>query len=163
MFGKRLWLLLLAVSFCLTCLAFVSPAAAAPAAATQEKAVKALVNKAVKLIKAKGEAAFTEINAKDNPWRQGDTAVFVADAKGLEVANAAYPELVGKNLWDYQDPDGRLVVQEQWKLVKAKGKGWYECKWPKPGSDQAVRCRVYLQGVKAKGTRYMVGAAYFPQ
>ncbi|MFZ5586922.1 MAG: cache domain-containing protein [Thermodesulfobacteriota bacterium] len=162
MFGKRLWLLPLAVLFCLACLHCPAPAAAAGSAA-QDKEVKALVKKAVKLVKAKGQAAFAEINAPGGPWRRGDTAIFVTDAKGLEVANAAYPELVGKNLWGHKDPDGRLVVQEQWKLVKAKGKGWYECKWPKPGSDQAVACRVYLEGVKVNGRRHLVGAGYFPQ
>lgn len=160
MFGKRLWLLLLAGLFCLTCLVCVAPAAAAPDAA-KDKEVKALVKKAVKRIKAKGQAAFAEINAKDGPWRKGDTAIFVADAKGMEVANAAYPELVGKNLWDHKDPDGKLVVQDQWKIVKTKGKGWYQCKWPKPGSDQATACRVYVEGVKVKGQRHLVGAAYF--
>lgn len=162
MLAKRASLLLIMVWACLLCLAAAGPAAAAGTKA-QDKAVKALVGKAAKLVQAKGEAAFAQINAPGNPWRQGDTAIFVSDTKGLEVANAAYPDLVGKNLWDHKDPDGRLVVQDQWKLVRAKGKGWYECKWPKPGSDQAALCRVYVTGVKVKGQRYLVGAGYFPQ
>lgn len=162
MLVKRSWLLTILLFACLFCLAAAAPASAAGTKA-QDKAVKALVGKAAKFIQAKGKAAFTKINAPGNPWRQGDTAIFVSDTKGLEVANAAYPEMVGKNLWNYKDPDGRLVVQDQWKLVRAKGKGWYECKWPKPGSDQPTLCRVFVQGVKVKGQRYLVGAGYFPQ
>ncbi len=135
--------------------------AAAPEQANQEKQVRALVKSAVKLVKAKGEAAFAEFNVKNGPWHKGDTCIFVSDRKGVERANAASPELVGKNLWNHKDPDGRLVVQEQWKLVDTKGRGWIESKWAKPGTDKPLRCRSYVQGVKVKGQRYMVGAAYW--
>jgi cytochrome c len=150
----------------LACLAFLATAAVAvppPSSSAQEKQVKALVKSAAKLIKKKGEAAFAELNVKNGPWHKGATAIFVGDDKGLELVNAAAPELVGKNLWDFKDPDGKLVIQEEWKIIKAKGKGWLECKWAKPGTTQPVPCRSYVQGVKYKGKQYMVGAAYYPE
>ena len=158
---------LLTLVFCLAFLAsaaYAAKPAKAPAKyAAQEKQIKALVAKAAGLIKAKGDAALAEINVKNGPWHKGDTAVFVSDEKGGELANAATPELVGKSLWDYKDPDGKLVVQEEWKLVKAKGKGWVDCKWAKPGTDKPVPCRSYVRGVKVKGKLYLVGAAYYPE
>ncbi|MBI4798271.1 MAG: cache domain-containing protein [Desulfarculus sp.] len=156
--------LLLTLTF-LTTAAFAAKPAKAPAKyAAQEKQIKALVAKAAGLIKAKGEAAMAEINAnKDGRWGKAPTGIFVSGADGLELANAVEPASVGKNLWGYKDPDGKLVVQEQWKLVKAKGKGWYEGKWAKPGTDKPVPCRSYVKGVKAKGKQYLVGAAYYPE
>jgi len=161
---------MLADKLCLLCwiavfgllpwLAAVSPAAP-PAASVQEKQVKELVNSAVKLIKSRGEAAFAELNVKNGPWHKGETAIFVSSETGQEMVNAAQPELVGKNLWDFKNPDGRLIVQEQWKLVKTKGEGWIDGMWVKPGTDKVVPCRSFVQGVKIKGKSYMVGAAYY--
>lgn len=156
--------LLISLAF-LTGAALAAKPAKAPAKhAAQEKEIKSLVAKAARLIKAKGDAALAEFNANPgNRWGKAPTGIFVSDEKGLELANAADPATVGKNLWGYQDPDGKLVVQEQWKLVKAKGKGWYEGKWAKPGTDKPVPCRSYVMGVKAKGKFYLVGAAYYPE
>lgn len=156
--------LLLSLAF-LTTTAFAAKPAKAPAKyAAQEKEIKALVAKAAGLIKAKGDGAMAEFNAnKDSRWGKAPTGIFVSDEKGVELANAVEPASVGKNLWGYKDPDGKLVVQEQWKLVKAKGKGWYEGKWAKPGTDKPVPCRSYVKGVKVKGKFYLVGAAYYPE
>jgi signal transduction histidine kinase len=160
-------LIVVALVFSLTCLASVAmaktPDKASAKYAAQEKQIKAMVAAAAKLIKAKGEAAFPAMNVKNGAWHKGDTAIFVSDEKGVELVNASAPEMLGKSLWDYKDPDGKLVVQEEWKLVKAKGKGWIDCKWAKPGTDQPVPCRSYVQGVKIKGKVYLVGAAYYPE
>lgn len=153
-------LCLVAVFTLLPCLDSLSPVATA-VAADQEKQVKELVKSAVKLIESKGEAAFAELSDKRGPWHKGATGIFVSSEAGLEVANAAQPELVGKNLWDFKGPDGKLIVQEQWKLVKTKGEGWIDGLWVKPGTDKAAPCRTFVQGVKIKDKAYMVGAAYY--
>lgn len=165
---KKFNVIALALVFSLTCLASVAlaakPAKAPAKYAAQEKQIKALVAKAAGLIKAKGDAAMAEFNAnKDGRWGKAPTGIFVSDEKGLELANAVEPASVGKSLWNYKDPDGKLVVQEEWKLVKAKGKGWIDCKWAKPGTDKPVACRSFVQGVKVKGKHYLVGAAYYPE
>ena len=158
---KKFFLLCLLALFTLSpCLVSVSPVATA-VAADQENQVKELVKSAVKLIKSKGEAAFAELSVKEGVWHKGETGIFVSSETGLEVANAAQPELVGKNLWDLKTPDGKLIVQEQWKLVKTKGEGWIDGLWVKPGTDRATTCRTFVQGVKIKDKAYMVGAAYY--
>lgn len=159
---------LLAVLLSLTLLASAAlaakPAKAPAKAAAQEKQIMAMVASGVKLIKAKGDAAMAEFNAnKDGRWGKAPTGIFVSGQDGKELANAVEPASVGKNLWNYKDPDGKLVVQEEWKLVKAKGKGWYDCKWAKPGTDKPVACRSYVTSVKVKGKQYLVGAAYYPE
>ncbi|MFH1035622.1 MAG: cache domain-containing protein [Pseudomonadota bacterium] len=155
---------LLALFFSLAFLTSTALAAKPAPNPAQEKAIKAMVASAAKLIKTKGDAALAEFNANaGNRWGKGPTGIFVSDEKGLELANAAEPGMVGKSVWDYKDPDGKLVVQEEIKLAKTKGKGWLDCKWAKPGTDQPVACRAFVQGVKVKGKFYLVGAAYYPQ
>jgi cytochrome c len=153
---------LIAVFALMPCLASVSPAAP-PVAADREKQVKELVSSAVKLINSKGEAAFAELNVKNGPWHKGETAIFVNSETGVEMVNAAQPELVGKNIWNLKGPNGKMTVQEQWKLVKSKGKGWVDGLWVKPGTNKTVPNRAFVQGVKIKGKQFMVGAAYYLQ
>ena len=152
---------LVALCVCLLGLSLAAPASAARKNPLLERQAKTMSDSAIKLIKSKGEAAFFEMNQKDGPWFKGGVGIFVSDEKGVELVNPADPGLVGKNLWDYKDPDGKLVIQEQWKIVKAKGKGWLDCKWNKPGESQASRCRVYVRGVKTGGKNLMVGAFYY--
>lgn len=163
MLAKSRLLCLLALTALLSCLFFSLPAAAVPIVEDQRLEIITMVKSAVKLIEAKGEAAFTELNVQNGPWHKGATAIFVSDEQGVELVNAAQPKMVGKNLWDYKDANGKLVVQEQWKLVKAKGEGWMDCQWVKPGTDKAVFCRSFLKMATHKGKRYLVGAAYYPE
>jgi len=151
---------LIAVFALLPCLVSVAPAAPL-STADQEKQIRELVHSAVKLIKAKGEAAFAELNVKNGPWHKGATAIFVTGETGMEMVNAAQPELVGKNLWNVKGADGKLTVQEQWKFVRAKGEGWLDSTWIKPGTDKSVPCRVFVQAVRIKDKSYMVGASYY--
>ncbi len=127
----------------------------------QDKEVQALVKAAVKQIKAKGEAALPEFSKPGSKWLKGGHYIFVFDETGLELANGAAPQLEGKNFWDFQDAGGAYVTRDELALVKAKGKGWMEVFWPKPGQDKPEKCRVYLQGVKLKGKLLVVGSAYW--
>lgn len=144
------------------CLFCFGPAAAASTEPAQAKMVEDMVNSAIRLIQTKGQAAFKELNAADGPWHKGATSIFVSDDKGLELVNPAQPELIGKNFWEYKDPQGKLLIQEQWDLVKARGEGWLDCTWIKPGTTRQARCRAFVKDVEAQGKRFLVGAAYYP-
>ncbi|MEE9912766.1 MAG: cache domain-containing protein [Deltaproteobacteria bacterium] len=152
----------IAVVALLSLMASVS-SAVPPAAADPEKQVRELVNAAARLIGSKGEAAIAELNVKNGPWHKGETAIFVSSETGVELVNAAQPEMVGKNLWNFKGPDGKQVIQEQWKLVRAKGEGWYDCLWVKPGTGKTAPCRSFVRGIKVKDKHYLVGAAYYLQ
>jgi two-component system NarL family sensor kinase len=101
------------------------------------------------------------MNKKDGPWNKGGVSLFVCDDKGLELVSARDPEMVGKNFWDYKDDRGVLVTQEEWKLAKAKGKGWLNSMWNKPGETKSSLCRVYLTRLQTGGKDLLVGAYYY--
>lgn len=72
--------------------------------------------------------------------RYNGSEYFFAFAKdGMTVLHAAKPQLVGKNLWDLQDPDGTYVIRE---LVEAslasKEGGYVNYLWAKPGKEEPV-------------------------
>lgn len=161
MFKKLPWMGLAALCACVLSLALAAPAPAAQKNPVKDKQAKAMTDAAVKLIKAKGEVAFAEMNQKDGPWNKNGVSVFVCDDKGLELVSAIAPEQVGKNFWDYKDDRGVLVTQEEWKLAKAKGKGWIETMWTKPGETKSSWCRVYVRELKTGGKHLLVGAFYY--
>ncbi|MEW6368622.1 MAG: cache domain-containing protein [Acidobacteriota bacterium] len=134
---------------------------AEPALTPEEQKAEALVREAVELIKAKGEAAFPEFRVKGSKWLSEGHFIFVADDKGLELVNGASTDLEGKNLWDHQDPTGRYVVREEVALVKAKGSGWYDCLWPKPGETEAVPCHSFIHEVTLNDRLLVVGTPIF--
>jgi signal transduction histidine kinase len=94
----------------------------------------AMVKKAVALIKSDGKekafAAFSDPANKD--FHDRDLYIYVYDLNGVAVAHGVNPKLVGKNLLDMKDNEGKPMIQEMVKVAKEKGSGWVDFKWPNP-------------------------------
>jgi len=104
--------------------------------ATKEECV-AKVKEAVQLINEKGrDAALAVINKKDGGFAWKDSYVFVVDFQGTTVANALFPDHVGRNQMELANKDGRMIIQEFLEIAKIKGEGWTEYMWPKPEEMQ---------------------------
>jgi cytochrome c len=131
------------------------------AAPPLEKEVEAYVRAAAKLVESKGEAAFPELRKPGSAWCTGERYIFVFDEKGLELVSGAFPKLEGTNLWDYQDVPGRYLLRDEVALVKAKGSGWVDLSWPKPGETKARKVRSFIQGVKLGDRLVIVGSAIY--
>ena len=114
----------------------VLAAGALAESATKEECV-AKVKEAVKLINEKGlDDAIAVINKKDGGFAWKDSYVFVVDFQGKTVANALFPEHVGRNQMGLANKDGRMIIQEFIEIAKTKGEGWSEYMWPKPEEMQ---------------------------
>ena len=48
------------------------------------------------------------------------------------MAHGANAALVGKNLIDLKDPDGKFLIRELAAVAKGPGSGWVDYKWPNP-------------------------------
>lgn len=93
---------------------------------------KAMVVKAPEYLKSVGsEKAFAEFDAKEGPWRDRDPTVTVADANGMARANGANPGLVGKDVFDLKDPDGKAFPRE---TLAIKDTGEVTVRWMNPVS-----------------------------
>ena len=107
----------------------VFAATAAPAAAEHgtEAEAQAMVVKAVALIKSEGAAAahktFTE--HPGGAFKDRDLYIFVYDFDGNCLAQGANAKMVGKNLLELRDVDGKQLIKGEIDLVKTKGSGWY--------------------------------------
>nr|WP_229417354.1 cache domain-containing protein [Massilia sp. Root418] len=110
---------------------------ALPAYATEKGSANeavAMVKKAVALIKSDGKekalAAISDPANKD--FHDRDLYIYVYDLNGVAVAHGVNPKLVGKNLLDMKDNEGKAMIQEMVKVAKEKGSGWVDFKWPNP-------------------------------
>lgn len=94
---------------------------------------KTMVEAAVAHVKKVGpEKAFADFTDKGNKdWQKKDLYVFAYDMKGANVAHGANDKLIGKNLIELKDPNGKLLIQEL-RTTAQKGSGWVEYDWPHP-------------------------------
>lgn len=109
---------------------------------------EALVKKAVAEIKAVGkDKAFQEINNRKGKFVDRDLYIFVFDMKGTNVAHGFNPKLIGKNLYDVKDPDGKYYVRERLELINAKGKGWHDYRYTNPVTRKIEQKMAYVERV----------------
>lgn len=117
-------------------LSFVAAFAQAQDRGTADEA-KVMVDKALAHIKAAGtEKAFEDFSAKDGKWQNKDLYVFVINYEGVTTAHGANKALVGKNLGELKDPNGKFFIKEMAEVAKTKGNGWVDYMFTDPATKK---------------------------
>lgn len=97
------------------------------------KEAEAMVKKAVAFLKANGkEKAFAEFNNHQGKFTNKDLYITVYDMNGKCLAHGQNAKMVGKDLIELKDADGKFLIKERVETVKAKGKGWQDYKYTNP-------------------------------
>lgn len=119
----------------LTVIAGFGTARAAEHATAAE--AEAMVNKAVAFIKANGtEKAYAAFDDKQGQFVDRDLYVLVYSIDGKVLAHGANAKLIGKDLSDAQDVDGKYYVKERMQLAQAKPSFWQDYKFANPVSKK---------------------------
>lgn len=128
---KKLFVIMAAMV--LTAVFAASPALAA--APTKDDAVK-MVDAAVAYHKANGKAAtVAEVAKQDGKFVKGpELFTFAIDLKGNVLAHPYNPKLVGKDMTDLKDADGKPFAKEMSDIANNKSSGWVEYKWTNPAT-----------------------------
>lgn len=116
---------------------------------TADEAV-AMTKKAVALIKSAGkEKAFAEIaNPANTAFHDRDLYVYVYDLQGITLAHGNNPKMVGKNLLELKDSEGKAVIKSLIETANSgAGKGWVEFKWPNPVTKTVEQKAGYIEKV----------------
>jgi signal transduction histidine kinase len=112
----------------------------------------AMVRKAGEFLKKHGkEKAFAEFNNPKGQFIQKDLYIFtfLANGDGIEQANGANIKLVGKNVLEMKDADGKFLIKDILALGMGKeGKGWVDYKWPNPSTGSLDSKRTYVERVE---------------
>ena len=120
--------ILMAVIICLLTASFVCAAEKGTAKEAQD-----LVAKAIAYYKAEGkDKAFAAINDPKGQFAKKDLYVFVFDFNTVCLAHGANKALVGKNLKELKDSNGKQFMNEMTQDAKTKGKGSVDYFWTNP-------------------------------
>ena len=109
-----------------------------------------MVKQAAALIKSAGkDKAFAAISDTNNKaFHDRDLYVYVYDLNGVAVAHGNNPRMVGKNLIDLKDGDGKPMIKNMIDIAKSPaGKGWVEFKWPNPVTKVVEQKAGYVERV----------------
>jgi cytochrome c len=124
--------------------------------ATPDEA-KALSQKAQAAVNEMGsEKAFAAFAAASGGYQEKDLYVFCMDMDGVMRFHAKKPELVGKNLMDF-NKYGDDLFKNLVAVASDSGEGWVDYKWPYPGSEEIREKSSYVMTNK-EGFFCAVGA-----
>lgn len=121
-----------------------------PALATEEfgtaKEAEAMVKHAVEHIRKVGkEQAFADFTAKKAPFVDRDLYVTVTTLAGVSQAHGQNPKMVGKDLIDFKDIDGKPYFRERMELARTKGKFWQDFKFTDPITKKVLPKSMYCE------------------
>lgn len=112
---------------------------------TKEEAI-AMVKKAIEYAKANGiEKALAEISNSKGQFVDRDLYVVVYDMNGKCLAHGANPKMIGRDLIDNKDIDGKEFMKERIALMKANTTAWQEYKFMNPVTKQIEPKEMYLE------------------
>ncbi len=129
----------------------------------KQKEAKALVDKAAKLISAKGEEGLKQISKPDGGFYFKEKALyaFVYSDEAVMLAHPYKPGLIGKSYKGKPDVRGKKFRDEIVKVALEKGEGWTDYSYQKPGQKGIHSKTAYCKLVKVKGKNYVVVAGIY--
>ena len=133
----------LALTASLTTLA---PAWAAEGGATKDDAIT-MVKKGVAYVKSSGkDKAYAEFSDKASAaWHKSDLYIVVYGLDGTVHAHGANAKMVGKNLIDLKDIDGKPFVKERVEMAKSQSSFWQDYKFTNPENKKIEPKSMYCE------------------
>lgn len=113
--------------------------------ATKDEA-QAIVKKATAFIKEQGAAAaYAEFSNRSGKFVDRDLYVVVYGLDGKVLAHGGNAKLVGKDMIDAQDVDGKPFVKERVELASKQADFWQDYKFMNPVSKKVEPKQMYCQ------------------
>jgi cytochrome c len=144
----------------LAILLFTGGVCAAASDTGSAKEAKAMVQRAVAYLKTNGpEIAFPAFSDPKGKFVDRDLYIWVADADANMkcVAHGVSAQLIGRDLMEFRDSDGKMFIREIYELSRKKGSGWIDYKWFRPATQKIEQKSVYFEKVD----HYIVACGYY--
>jgi cytochrome c len=124
---------------------FCAHVAAKEGNATADEA-SAMVKKGVAFIKTNGkEQGYAEISKKGSQFTDRDLYLVVYGLDGTVHAHGANEKMIGKNLIELKDVDGKAFVKERVDLARSKGTFWQDYKFTNPTNKKIEPKSMYCE------------------
>ena len=126
-------------------LAALAPCTVAADNATKEEAT-AMVKKGIAFIRSNGkDKGYGEISNKGGKFTDRDLYLVVYGLDGTVRAHGANEKMIGKNLIELKDVDGKAFVKERVELAQSKGTFWQDYKFTNPVSKKIEPKSMYCE------------------
>lgn len=124
----------------------ISTGAVFAAESASKEEAQAMVKKAVAFIKTEGaEKAYPVISTKGGQFSDRDLYIVVYGLDGKVLAHGANQKLVGKDLIEAQDVDGKYFVKERTELGRKQASFWQDYKFVNPTSKKVEPKEMYCE------------------
>ena len=141
------------------CALALQPTTAQAAPHSTAAEAQAMLQKAVAEINTVGaKKAFAEFNQAKGPFHTGELYVFVFNLNGIYEAYGAHPGMVGTDVSDLTDAEGKPIVRDMIDIAKTTGHGKINYVWLNR-SDNRVEHKMSL--IELVGD-HVVGVGYYP-
>ncbi len=139
-------------------LVFMLNAGLATAGNTPAEA-EAMVKKALDFYNANGlEKTVAALSDPNGGFMEGELYAFLFDYDLNCLAHPANPKLVGKNLAELKDAEGKTFMRDMGDKAKAGG-GWVDYKWTNPETKKIQDKSSYV--IPVPGTNYFLGCGIY--
>jgi cytochrome c len=136
------------------------PSALAAEFGTKDEAIAMVMHVQETFKKDGAEATFKAVSDKSvQEFHDRDLYPFIYDMNGICVSHGARPALIGKNLIDLKDQDGKYLIREMLDIAKGPAGGWVDYKWPNPLTNKIEDKTSYVE----KMGNYFVGVGIYRQ
>lgn len=136
----------LAAAITLTAFAWMGSNAVAKEGNATPAEAQAMVKKGVAYIKANSkDKGYAEISNKGGQFIDRDLYLVVYGLDGVVRAHGANEKMIGKNLIELKDVDGKAFVKERVDLAQSKGTFWQDYKFTNPVSKKIEPKRMYCE------------------
>ena len=144
-------------------LAKESEAACAASASTKPtpQMIVDKVEKAAALVQKEGKDAYPKFKGKDSEFIFAGTYIWINDSAGVMRMHPIKHKMEGQNYIDLKDVNGKLFFTAMIDVAKAKGSGWVEYMWPKPGEKTPSKKISYVKLVKVGGEELVLGCGVY--
>lgn len=110
------------------------------------KEAEAMVKKGVTFIKANGkDKGYAEITNKQGQFKDRDLYLAVYRLDGTPMAHGANEKMVGRNLIELKDIDGKEFVRERMDMAKTKASFWQDYKFTNPVTKKVEPKSMYCE------------------
>jgi len=116
---------------------------------TAPATIIAKVNEACALLEKEGPAAFPKFSGKGSPFiYEGTYTTAHTLADHVSLIHPLKYKIVGQSVTAFKDAKGKRFYLVEDELAQAKGEGWVEYYWPKPGTQEVTRKITFIKKCK---------------
>src|SRR5262249_34566749 len=105
------------------------------------------------------EATFRAVNGGVKEFKDRDLYPFIFDYTGVVRANGGTPAVVGKNVFDLKDQDGKFITQDMISIARDTVHGWSDYRWLNPTTKTIEDKSAYIERVD--NVEYLVGVGIY--